>query len=188
MLTGPVVGVLLAAGSAVRFGGDKLMAALDGTPLAVRALEHLTAAVDEIVAVVRPGDVVLADSLRGQGARVTVCPRAAEGMGVSLAWGVRAAPAAAAWIVALADMPWIRAETIASVANALRSGATIAAPEYRGTRGHPVGFSRALYGELAALSGDEGAKALLEGHPISRVAVDDPGALRDVDTPSDLRG
>jgi molybdenum cofactor cytidylyltransferase len=189
MGSGPVVGVLLAAGSAQRFGADKLLAKLsDGAPMGVRALEHLIGAVDEVVAVLRPGDDALAAALRGRDARITVCPDAAHGMGVSLAWGVRAAPAAGGWIIALADMPWIRSETIGAVANALRSGAAIVAPEHDGARGHPVGFARRYYGELAALSGDEGAKKLLEANAVALLKTGDPGVLRDVDAPSDLAG
>jgi molybdenum cofactor cytidylyltransferase len=183
----PIVGVLLAAGSATRFGADKLSVALsDGRPLAIAALEPLVAAVDEVVAVVRAEDRSLASALHARGARISACPDAAEGMGVSLAWGVRAAPLAAAWVIALADMPWIRNETIEAVVSALRSGAMVVAPEYVGKRGHPVGFATRLYGELIALAGDEGAKSVLTRHLPSLVATRDVGILRDVDTPADL--
>jgi molybdenum cofactor cytidylyltransferase len=183
----PIVGVLLAAGSATRFGADKLSVVLpDGVPLAVAALEPLAAAVDEVVVVVRPEHTAIASAMHARGARVTECPAASQGMGVSLAWGVRAAPAAAGWVIALADMPWIRGDTIRAVVGALRSGASMVAPEYGGTRGHPVGFAAELYGELIALAGDEGAKSLLGRHVPSLVATDDAGILRDVDTPADL--
>jgi len=183
----PVVGVLLAAGSATRFGTDKLLAALpDGPSVGTAALKSLAAAVDHVVAVLRPGDAVLADLLRAQGARITVCPNAAEGMGASFAWGVRAAPAAAAWVIALADMPWVRSETIAAVVAALRSGAPLVAPAHGGNRGHPVGFGAVFYAELADLRGDQGAKSLLVAHPVELIDTDDAGVLRDVDTPTDL--
>jgi len=98
----PIVGVLLAAGSASRFGGGKLLAPLeDGTLLGVRALINLAACVATVVAVVRPDDVALARALASHGARVTVCPYAANGMGQSLAWAIRATPLAKAWLVAL---------------------------------------------------------------------------------------
>ena len=187
MQRAPIVGVLLAAGSATRFGGDKLLAPLaDGTPVGVAALRNLAAAVDVALAVVRPGDDALAAVLEANGARVTVCPRAAEGMGASLAWGVRAAPLAAGWLIALADMPWIQTVTIARVVDALRAGAPIVAPTWRDSRGHPVGLSSRFFGELSALSGDEGAKAILRRHRATLIATEDAGVLRDIDTPQDL--
>jgi molybdenum cofactor cytidylyltransferase len=187
MASGPIVGVLLAAGRSTRFGQDKLLVPLaDGLPVAVAALRHLAPAVDDVVAVVRPGDERLASVLTAAGARVSACARAAEGMGASLAWGVRAAPVAASWLVALADMPWIETPSIAQVAQAMRDGAQIAAAGYRHARGHPVAFSAAFYADLVALSGDEGAKAILSRQRIEIVESGDAGVLRDVDTPEDL--
>ena len=185
----PIVGLLLAAGSATRFGADKLLAPLaDGTAVGVAAMRALVPAVDTAIAIVRPGDERLAQALVGCGARVTVCLRAAEGMGASLAWGVRGAPLAAAWLVALADMPWIRPSSVARVVEAMRRGATLAAPGWRHARGHPVGFAASFYPELSALSGDEGAKAILARHRVELIDADDPGVVRDVDTPEDLAG
>ena len=189
MRSGAIVGILLAAGSATRFGGDKLLAPLaDGTAIGVAAFKNLAAAVDAVVAVVRPGDERLAAALAACGARVTACPQASEGMGTSLAWGVRAAPMASAWLVALADMPWIRPASVAGVVEALRNGATLAAPSWRDSRGHPVGFVSSFYPELARLSGDDGAKAILARHPITLVETDDDGVVRDIDTREDLAG
>ena len=185
----PVVGILLAAGSASRFGGGKLLAPLeDGTPLGVRALMNLITCVDSVVAVVRPGDAALAHMLSDRAAWVTVCPNAANGMGHSLAWAIRAAPLAHGWVVALADMPWIQSRTIASVVAALERDAGLVAASHRGIRGHPVGFSRRYYGELASLVGDEGAKGLVRKHEseLRLIDTDDAGIARDVDTREDL--
>ena len=187
-----LVGILLAAGSGVRFGGDKLLAPLRdgdaGAAVGVTACRNLIAAVPEVVAVVRPGDAPLAAALAAAGARVVECAQAADGMGASLACGVRAAPDADGVIVALADMPWIAPATIQRIAAALESGAPLAAPFHAGQRGHPVGFGRTCRAELAALGADEGAKSVVAGHrdALVRIDVDDPGILRDVDTPQDL--
>lgn len=185
----PIVGILLAAGSASRFGGGKLLARLeDGTPLGVRALHTLLACVDSVVAVVRPNDDALARVLAENGAKVTECPYAADGMGRSLAWAIRATPLARAWVVALADMPWIRTTTAQRIADALGNGAALVAAAHRGQRGHPVGFSRQFFAELAALSGDDGAKTILRMHAaeLQLIETDDGGVSRDVDTPGDL--
>jgi molybdenum cofactor cytidylyltransferase len=189
----PVVGVLLAAGSGSRFGGDKLLAKLaDGRPLASAALSALAAGVDAVIAVVRPDDAALQALLGESGAQVAICTDAAEGMGASLACGVREVqhrfPDARGAIIALADMPWLSPSTVARVAAALRRGAVLAAPTHGGKRGHPVAIGSTYFAELRMLSGDEGAKKLLAAHAaeIELIAVEDPGVLRDVDTPSDL--
>ena len=64
----------------------------------------------------------------------------------------------------------------------------IAAPSYRGQRGHPVGFSRRHRDALASLIGDAGARSLIERNldRMTWIDVDDAGVVRDVDTPSDV--
>jgi molybdenum cofactor cytidylyltransferase len=91
-------------------------------------------------------------------------------------------------LVALADMPAVRPSTIAQLVAALAGGASLVAPEYRGTRGHPVGFSQEWFDFLSRLRGDEGARHLLAVHRerLQRISVDDPGILADVDRPADL--
>jgi molybdenum cofactor cytidylyltransferase len=190
------VGILLAAGRGARFGGAKLLAPLPaashgvaaGTAVGAASALHLLAALGDVIAVVRPGDSLLHDALAATGARVVVCPRADQGMGASLACGVAAAPEGASYIVALADMPWIAPAAIARVVQALGEGASIAAPAYRGERGHPVGFAQWHRAFLLALSGDEGARALVATNPaaVTAIAVDDAGVVRDVDRPADL--
>ena len=192
-----IVGVLLAAGAGARFGGAKLLAPLPapshgvsaGTPIGVAAATHLMAALNDVVAVVRPRDHMLQAALADTGARVVVCERALEGMGASLACGVRECGIADGWVIALADMPWIAPETISAVAAAIKSGAEIAATSHRGERGHPVAFAKAYFKLLIGLSGDEGARSIVAARKwaVQVVEVDDPGVIRDVDRPGDLR-
>ncbi|MBK8595366.1 MAG: nucleotidyltransferase family protein [Holophagales bacterium] len=186
-----IVGVLLAAGAGSRFGGGKLLARLpDGTPLGVRAARTLRSGVDGSVAVVRPSDQALAALLEAEGLDVARFPGADDGMGASLAFGVSAVPDADGWIVALADMPFVRPETVETVAGMLRGGALIAAPCHQGRRGHPVGFSRALFPELIRLGGDHGARALLDRYAgqVELFESGDPGIFLDIDTLRDLPG
>ncbi|MDA1117434.1 MAG: NTP transferase domain-containing protein, partial [Proteobacteria bacterium] len=119
---------------------------------------------------------------------VVVCERSAEGMGASLACAVRAAGAADGYLVALADMPFVRPSTIAAVRDALSQGAALAAPYFRARRGHPVGFAGSFREALQDLAGDEGAKRLVDAHAaqLVKVPVGDPGAIRDIDKPADL--
>jgi molybdenum cofactor cytidylyltransferase len=183
------VGLLLAAGSASRFGADKLQHPLPhGVAIAVQAARHLKAEVPRVVAAVRERDGETARALAAEGCEVVVCERAAQGMGASLACAAQAAGDADGYLVALADMPFVRPSTIAAVRDALAGGAVIAAPYFRARRGHPVGFAGRLRSALAALAGDAGAQSVLDAHvaQLVKVPVGDPGALRDIDKPSDL--
>jgi len=182
-------GILLAAGASTRFGTDKLMHPLaGGTTVAATALANLRSALPHVIAVVRPGATALENLLSAAGATVILCADADEGMGASLASAVRATSHVDGWVIALADMPFIRPPTIAKIAASLAAGAAIAAPAWRGERGHPVGLSARFRPQLEALRGDEGARALLKKNAglIKLIEVDDPGVRRDIDTPADL--
>ncbi len=191
-----IVAILLAAGSSTRFGSQKLLHALPhDVPIAVQAARQLRAVFgNEVVAVVRPGADELSERLRAEGCEVVACERAPEGMGASLACGVRAANAAnaaapaGAYLVALGDMPFIRASSIEAVRDALAAGAPLAVPYFRARRGHPVGIAGAYRAELEALQGDEGARRLVAAHAdkVVKIPVGDPGVIRDIDTPGDL--
>ena len=185
-------GVLLAAGYGSRFDPEgihnKLLAHLpDGTAVAHEAAHRLLLIVPHVIAIVRPGSEMLARVLNDAGCHVIFSADAERGMGASLAAGVEASEDAESWIVALADMPRIAVPTIEAVARKLDAGASIVAPFYRGQRGHPAGFGLEHRDALLALDGDTGARALFALHPLTRIEVDDPGVLSDIDTPEDLR-
>ena len=187
---GLIVGVLLAAGAARRFGGDKLLASIDGRHcIAEGACHALALGVDRVVAVVPPDAGELALRLSAAGATVVECTDAYVGMGASLTYGIRCAAGADGWLIALGDMPFIDPGDVRRVAEALRTGALIAVPEHAGERGHPVGFAATLGEELRALGGDTGAREIIARHRRQVVAVPiaDPLTWRDIDTPDDLR-
>ncbi len=186
-----IQGILLAAGSASRFGSDKLMHRLPGgTPVALASARTLLAALPGSLAVVRSARSPLAGLLRNAGLTIVECADATEGMGRSLAAGVHASREADGWVVALADMPFVRVATIRRIAERLTGSDVLAAPYRDGVRGNPVGIGARFRERLEALRGDAGARALLREHEsnIARIVVDDPGVLRDIDTPEDLQG
>lgn len=184
-----VTGILLAAGSSSRFGTDKLLHPLvDGTPVALAAARQLQQVLPDSLAVVRDANDAVARLLAGTGLRLVVNARAGEGMGGSIASAVQHCRGSAAWVIALADMPWLSADSIARVVSRLAAGADLVAPVYRKQRGHPVGFSTRHGDALSVLSGDEGARRLLATHAatLELVEVEDPGVCLDIDTQSDL--
>lgn len=184
--------ILLAAGSGSRFDpmgrSNKLLAPLaDGSAVAVASAASLLAIMPHVLAVVRPGADQLGAELRAIGCDVTICAQADEGMGASLAHAISQTGAAPGWVVALADMPYLKPATIRTLLDALRGGADIAAPVYNGRRGNPVAFGRLHLARLLALSGDVGARGLLQAYPVKLVEVDDPGVHLDIDLPQDLQ-
>jgi len=107
------------------------------------------------------------------------------GMGHSIAVGVSARPQATGWLVLPADMPLVRPTTLQAVARQLAQHPVVYA-QFKGRRGHPVGFSAELYSELVTLDGDEGARRLVARYPAHGLELNDPGVLLDVDTQDDL--
>jgi len=189
-----IVGILLAAGRGSRFdpagARNKLLQALpDGEPVAAASARALLAAVPRVVAVVRPEDLATASLLREMGCEVVACEDAGSGIAASLVCGVHHAHEAAGWLIALADMPFVQSATMTALAQQVAQGgaASIAAPMYEGQRGNPVAFGRAHLPALLALQGDQGARSILKNNPVNELAVDDPGVLQEIDTPSDIK-
>jgi molybdenum cofactor cytidylyltransferase len=185
----PVV-VVLAAGRGERFrgSGHKLEQALGPETVLAATLGH--AIESQLQVLVVTTERLAVHVRRMVAARdVVIVPEAganeAAGMGHSIAAGVAASSQASAWLVLPGDMPLVRPSSLLAVADAL-DHSPIAYAQYRGRRGHPVGFGAELYSELAALSGDDGARRIVARFPGVGVELDDPGVLMDVDTTDDL--
>jgi molybdenum cofactor cytidylyltransferase len=184
--------IVLAAGSATRFGGGKLIAAFAGRPLLHGALAAAKAApVTSIVVVTGADAEAVAACARAFDPAVRLVHAAdhAEGMAASLRAGVDALPDdVQAAFVFLGDMPRVPHAVLAPLAQAVAQGATAAAPTFAGRRGNPVVLSRALFADVQALTGDMGARPVLQrlGDRLALVEAADDGVLFDVDAPGDL--
>jgi molybdenum cofactor cytidylyltransferase len=184
--------VVLAAGKGSRFLGvsHKLAQNLGGASVLGTTLRHAIASHLPVVVVTTEA---LAGTARHHVAArdVVVLPEVGSagqtllGMGYSIAAGVAARPDAGGWLILPGDMPMVKTTTIQAVARELEHHAVVCA-QYKGRRGHPVGFSAELYSELALLSGDDGARRLVARYPALGLDLDDPGVLIDVDTKADL--
>ena len=185
------VGILLAAGRGRRFdpsgAANKLLQPLaGGDPVVVASARKLLSQFDQVLAVVAPDDGGVADALRALGCEVTVCPEADTGMAASLVHAVGHAAKATGWLIALGDMPFVSEHTIAALRDAIAGGAGIAVPVCGGRRGNPAAFGAAYLPSLLALTGDQGARAIIRDGLVTEVAVVDPGIFSDIDTRSDL--
>jgi len=188
-----IAAIVLAAGSARRFGGGKLLAPFEGQPLLHHALAAARAAPVTEVIVVTGADAEAVGACAqafDPAIRLVHAADHAEGMAASLRAGVAAVPEATAAFVFLGDMPRVPHEVLAPLAQAVRDGAAAAAPVFGGRRGNPVVLSRDLFADVAALTGDTGARPILErlGQRLALVDASDDGILFDVDAPADLSG
>lgn len=191
--------VVLAAGAGRRFGGGKLLAPWGGGVLLDGALAAAFAAPARSVWVVTGADAeavgaaagAFADRIgRAERLHVVHANDHAEGMGASLRTAVAALPPdTEGAFVFLGDMPRVPAAVLPALAEALASGAPAAAPIWQGRRGNPVLLGRELFPQMAALTGDQGARAVLQslGDRLALVAAPDDGVLFDVDERGDLR-
>jgi len=185
-----IAGVVLAAGQGTRFGGDKVLATVRGTAIVRHVVDRLAAGgLSPVVVVGGASADGVRRALAGSDAQVVVNPRPADGMSASLAIGVAALPPSVdAFVVALGDQPGIDAAVVRALAETWRdSNAAAVVPVYRSGRGNPVLFDHTMRQQLAALSGDAGARDLLAsmGDRVVRVTVD-ADAPRDVDSRDDL--
>jgi len=180
--------VVPAAGRGSRFGGPghKLEQPFeDGTVLGA-TLRH--AIQTQLAVVVVTTAALAAEAGRHVAARDIVVlsgGEAARGMGYTIAAGVAERSGAPGWLVLPGDMPLVRPGTMLAVATALEQHPVVYA-QYKGRRGHPVGFAAELYSELIQLDNDDGARRVVARYPAYGQDVDDPGVLMDVDTPADL--
>jgi molybdenum cofactor cytidylyltransferase len=184
-----IAAVVLAAGRSVRFEGTKLLAQVGSVPLLRIVVEDVVRAVDCVVVVLGHNAEQVRTALSGLPVQSVVNPRYAEGMGTSVAAGVSALPKKTnAVLIALGDQP-VRAQVIAELIACYGRGQhAIVAPTYNGVRGNPVLFDRKLFHELESLTGDRGARDLIERHHrlLTVVPFGFPAPL-DVDTQDDFQ-
>ena len=173
-------------------GRPKLLLPWRGTSLLAATVDAFArAGADPIVVVLAPEAGELLRWAREAGCRGVVNPRPEQGMLSSIREGLNALPTSAARgaLISPADLPRLTAETVRSVAAAVSSDGALALPRYAGRRGHPLGIPADLLPEVEELDPAVGLRQLLvrRADRLLELDVDDPGCVRDVDTPDDYR-
>jgi len=184
-----VCGLVLAAGGSSRLGRPKQLLPYRGRPL----LEHVLGVArgcgfDQLLCVVGGGAEGVRDAVDVSGVDVVENRRFGQGCSSSIAAALGTVDTRCdVLVLMLGDQPGVRVSTVGALL-AGRGAAPLAVCRYADGRGHPLAFSRALFGDLGALHGDKGVWKLLDrlGDAAAEVRVDGP-IPPDIDTWEDYQ-
>jgi len=186
-----IAAIILAAGASSRMGWPKQTLLLEGVPMLERVLETFRRSkTGKVVVVLGANAREVTRRVKFTQEVVVVNRRFAAGISSSLKLGLEEVQdEAQAAIIALGDQPFVLSSTVDKMIDAYEeSGARIVVPRFLGTRGNPVLFDRSLFPQIERISGDVGAKSVVQKNEadVLEVEVADKGVLVDIDTPSDL--
>ncbi len=177
---GTITPVLLAAGMGARFGGGKLEAMLNGTMLGLHAARSIAAlGITRRIAVCHRDNAALNSAIAALEYEIHINPAPETGLASSLRIGIANAGDTDAVLIALADMPFVTQDHLIALIAAAATGRASASCMPAGTPMPPAILPRAMFGAVAMLGGDQGARALLA----DAVRVEaSPAVLADIDT------
>jgi len=187
--SGPVAGILLAAGTSSRMGSNKMLFELNGeSVLRGAARRALAGGLSPLVVVLGHEAEKAAQELDGLPCRTVVNPNFELGINSSLKTGVSALPAEPrAAVVMLADMPFVTAEMIAGLVTRYRATeAPLVISDFAGVNAPPMLYDRSLFDELLAMTGEGCGRQVVKRHREEAEVLPWPAAaLADLDVPED---
>lgn len=183
-----ISGIILAAGESKRFGKNKLLEKTSsGSPVGLASALKMEKCVDELYVVCAASSNTKC-FFSDAGYNVVTTDPDRAGMGHSLKTGILASSKSFAWVVALADMPFIPDSIYRRVAFSVREGNKLVVPYYCGIHGHPVGFNHTFLKPIKNLTDSQTGAVLIKKYEqlVIKIHTDQRGVIWDVDYPSDL--
>jgi molybdenum cofactor cytidylyltransferase len=192
-----IVAAILSAGESSRMGRPKALLPIDG----VRFIEKIVTAlrltrIARIMVVLGHNAAEMRQRISDLQVDLVINPDYKQGQLSSLAAAIRSIEAGNdaervdGILVHLVDHPYINADLVnLMIERFYETKKLIVVPRYQDRRGHPVIFSKALFGELLAAPFDRGAKAVVHAHREDTLEIDTnyEGAIIDIDTPEEYR-
>ncbi len=179
--------VILASGYSRRYGADKLLARDSGAQSLIRqTIAVYRPLFSAIHVVARPDNLPLMDILIDEHVTIIENDESKLGMSRSIVKSVEYCQVNTGWLFALADMPYIKTSTVASIRDAAGANKIIR-PVFNEKPGNPIAIGQCFAPELLKLTADNGAKAIVRnaGEALTTLHVNDAGIHQDIDTPSD---
>ena len=186
--TGPVAGIVLAAGSSTRLGRNKLLIPVQGESLIRRTVSSAAAILDPVIVVLGHEAERVTEELTGLPCRSALNPDHARGINSSLRAGLAALPdGVRAAVVLLADMPLVTSGMISDLVQRYRtSAAPLVISDYDGVLAPPLLYDQSLFAELGAMEGEGCGKQVVRRHrEQAEVLTWAATALTDLDVPAD---
>ncbi len=188
-----IAAIILAAGQSRRMGTEnKLLADIDGKPMVARVIDTVAASrAAPVVTVVGHESARVRAALAGSDVTFAENPDFAEGLSTSLVAGLDALPGDVdGAIICLGDMPRVDAQIIDRLIAAFDplEGRAICVPTFNGKQGNPILMAKRFFNEMREITGDRGARHLIDGYQelTCEVEMEGDGVLVDVDTPQML--
>jgi molybdenum cofactor cytidylyltransferase len=187
--SGPVAGILLAAGTSSRMGRNKMLFELNGESILRGAARRaLAAGLSPLLVVLGHEAEKSRGELDGLPCQIVINPNYEQGINSSLKSGISAVPAEAqAAVVMLADMPFVTPEMIAGLIDRYRSSeAPLVISDYEGVNAPPMLYDKSLFTELLAMTGEGCGRQVVKRHREEAEVLAWPvAALADMDVPED---
>lgn len=183
--------IVLAAGGAKRMQKPKQLLQYQGKTFLRRAVETAIATNCEPVVVVLGSKF---EKMKQEIADLSVylCHNAdwQKGLSSSIQCGIQSLrevnPNTDAFIVVLADQPFVTEKHLQKfIDKYLETNVSIIAAKYNETVGVPALFDRKVFSEFDEISGDKGAKTIIEKHQNTLISIDLHEAAFDIDTNDD---
>jgi len=183
-----VFAVVLAAGEAKRFGATKQLVETGGEAMVRRCARLAREACGDRSLLILGHDCEAVRRAADEQCQFhAINEHFADGIGTSIACAARVCSQADALLILLADQVHITASHLRALLDAWSGDEDeIVASAYAGTLGPPVLLPRASFPELLRLSGDAGAKSILESGRFNVHSVDCAAAATDIDSVDDL--
>ena len=188
-----VAAIIVAAGSSSRLGEPKQLILIDGEPLLQRAIRCVVdAGASPVFVVLGAHRELIEHSIDFSAVKIVVNNEWEEGLASSIRIGVKTAqaeaPTAEGLLLLTCDQPRVTPMHLHRLIlmSYAQSAPTAIVSTYGGTRGIPAIFPRQAIGNLLALRGDKGARALLARPPWPVISIPLAGGEIDIDSPEDL--